>query len=390
MDLVPLAERLLGIRSTADRPDELRRALDFVLDVVGPGFTVERFEAGGKPSALVYAGGRRPHFRVIFNAHLDVVPGADDQFLPRRDGDRLIGRGTQDMKLSALVLASVFRDMAARLPYPIGLQLVTDEEVGGRHGTLHQLEQGVTGSFVVIGEHSALRVVNESKGLITARLHAVGRAAHGAYPWLGDNALLKLMRAVDGVLTAYPVATAEAWRTTVNVARVSSGNQALNQVPADGTAWLDIRFPPQDSDFAGRTCDEIAAHLTALCPPGVTAAVDHAEPPHRADPAGVDVLALQRAARAQGYSGELLRKHGAADSRFFFQRGMDAVIFGVGGDGQHGADEYADLTTVEPYRRALTAFLEGIAEREGIAKRVAEPDGIAEAEGVEPEGIANP
>ena len=361
MDLLALTEQLLGIRSTADRPDDLRRALDFVLAAVGPGFTVERFESGGKPSALVYRGGSRPHFRVIFNAHLDVVPGADEQFRPRRDGDRLVGRGAQDMKLSALVLASVFRDLAGRVPYPIGLQLVTDEEVGGRDGTLHQLEQGVTASFVVIGEHSALRVVAESKGLITVRLHAVGRAAHSAYQWLGDNALLKLMRAVDRVLAAYPVAEAEEWRTTVNLARVTSGNQALNQVPADATAWLDVRFPPEDADFTGRTREEVAAHFTALCPPGVTAVVDHVEPPHRADPEGPDLLALQRAARAQGYSGELLRKHGAADSRFYFQRGIDAVIFGVGGDGQHGPDEYADLATVEPYRRALIAFLEGIA-----------------------------
>ncbi|MFJ6673436.1 M20 family metallopeptidase [Actinosynnema sp. NPDC091369] len=361
MDLLPPAEELLGIRSTADRPHDLHRALEFVLDLVGPEFTVERFEANGKPSALVHLGADRPHFRVLFNAHLDVVPGSDEQFRPRRDGDRLIARGAQDMKLSAVVLASVFRETAARLPYPIGLQLVTDEEVGGRDGTLHQLEQGVTASFVVIGEHSALRVVAESKGLITVRLNAVGRAAHSAYQWLGDNAVLKVMRAVDRVLAAYPLAAGEEWRTTVNVARITSGNQALNQVPADATAWLDVRFPPEDADFTGRTREEVAAHFTALCLPGVTAAVDHFEPPHRADPDGPDLAALQRAARAQGFSGDLLRKHGAADSRFYFQRGIDAVIFGVGGDGQHGPDEYADLATVEPYRRALIAFLEGIA-----------------------------
>ena len=45
---------LLAIPSTSERPGELRRALDYVLDFVGPGFTVERFESGGKPSALVY------------------------------------------------------------------------------------------------------------------------------------------------------------------------------------------------------------------------------------------------------------------------------------------------------------------------------------------------
>lgn len=363
MDLLPLAEELIAIRSTADRPDDLLRALEFVLDAVGPGFTVERFSSRGKPSALVYAGDRRSRFRVIFNAHLDVVPGSDGQFRPRREGDLLIGRGTQDMKVSALVLAAVFRARARDLPFPLGLQLVTDEEVGGRDGTRYQLEQGVTGDFVVIGEHSALRVVTESKGLAVARLRAAGRAAHSAYQWLGDNAVLKVMRAVDGVLARYPVAAEEEWRTTVNPARITTGNQALNQVPADATAHLDIRFPPEDGDFTGRTPEQVAAHLAALCPPGVVVEVEHVEPPHRADPDGADVRALRRAAREQGYSGELLRKHGAADSRFYFRHGIDAVIFGVGGDGQHGPDEHADLTTVEPYRRALGAFLDDVARR---------------------------
>ena len=68
------AGELLAVQSTADRPGELHRALGFVLDFVGPGFTVERFESGGKPSALVYPGSERQHFQVILNAHLDVVP----------------------------------------------------------------------------------------------------------------------------------------------------------------------------------------------------------------------------------------------------------------------------------------------------------------------------
>ncbi len=348
------ADGLLRIPSTADRPVELARALEFVLDVVGPGFTVERFESGGKPSALVY---REPGpFRVIFNAHLDVVPGAPEQFVPRRVGSRLYARGAQDMKLSALVLASVFRDVPTS--FPVALQLVTDEEVGGRNGTLHQLEQGVTGRFVVIGEHSGLRLVTESKGLVVARLDATGRAAHGAYPWLGTNALVKLVRAVDAVLAAYPVAHTEVWRTTVNVARIETSNTALNQIPADASAWLDIRFPPEDGDFARRDAASIAAHLSEVCSLPVT--VTQAEPPHRADPDGVDVALLQAAAREQGYSGELLRKHGAADSRFYYQRGVDAVIFGVGGDGQHGPDEYADLDTVVPYYRALCGYLKAL------------------------------
>lgn len=379
-DFLADAGRLLAIPSTADRPEELRRALDFVLGYVldpapgppdgpkdhpaHPAYTVERFESGGKPSALVYLGTTRPHFRIILNGHLDVVPALPEQFRPRRDGDRLYARGAQDMKVSALMLARVFRELAASLPYPIGLQLVTDEEVGGRDGTAHQLALGVAGDFVVIGEFSGLDVVTESKGVITATLRAVGRSAHSAYQWFGDNALLKLQRSLDKVLAAYPVPTEEIWRTTVNVARIETHNPARNQVPALAEAHLDIRFPPEDTDFDGRTIEEITAHLAGFCEPGVTPTIDFTGPPHHADSGRPEVERLRRAARGQGHRSDLLRKHGAADGRYYYQRGIDAVLFGVGGGGLHGPDEYLDIGTVAPYYLALREFLRDPGRRE--------------------------
>lgn len=352
------ASELLAIQTTADRPADLSKALDFAVGFVGPGFAVERFESAGKPSALLYAAAERPgRFQVILNAHLDVVPAEPAQFRPRREGDRLYARGAQDMKISALVQAQVFRELAGTVPYPLALQLVTDEEVGGRNGTLHQINLGVSGEFVVIGESSGLRIVADSKGMITATLRAVGRGGHSAYPWLADNALVKLHRTVGRVLAAYPVPAEEAWRTTVNVARIETPNQARNQIPALAEAWLDLRFPPEDADFNGKTAEEITAHLATFCEPGVTAVVDIADPPHHANRDRPEVRALRQAAAAQGYRADFLRKHGAADGRYYYQRGIDAVIFGIGGDGLHGPDEYADTTTIAPYYQALTDFL---------------------------------
>jgi succinyl-diaminopimelate desuccinylase len=356
---------LLAIPSTSDRPAELRRALEFVLDFVGPGFTAERFSSGGKPSALVYPGTERAEFGIILNAHLDVVPAPPGQFRPHRDGDRLIARGAQDMKVSALLAAQVFRELAARLPYPLALQLVTDEEVGGRDGTKYQLDRGVRGRFVIVGETSGLRIVNESKGMLVVRLLATGRNAHAAYQWLGDNALVKLQRSVGNLLDRYPIATQEAWRTTVNLARVQTQNQTRNQVPADAEALLDIRFPPGDPDLAGRTAAEVTAYLEGFCEPGVTPVIDALDQPHHARPDQPEVQRLAAAARSQGYPGELLRKHGVSDGRFYGGLGMPAVAFGVGGDGQHGPEEYADLTTVVPYYRALSAFLRDLAPARG-------------------------
>ena len=353
-----VARELLAVPSTYDRPADLSRALDLVLGFVGPGFTVERFESNSKPSALVYHGAQRSHFRVILNAHLDVVPASPHQFQPRREGDRLYARGAQDMKLSALAQAQVFRELAGRLPYPIALQLVTDEEVGGRDGTLHQLEQGVRGEFVIIGEHSGLEIVTESKGIISATLRATGHGAHSAYQWLGDNALVKLQRTVASLLARYPVATEEVWRTTVNLARIGTRNEARNQVPADAEALLDIRFPPGDADLSGKTVADVTAFLQGFCEPGVTPVVDVLDQPHHADQNRPEVLRLQHVARRQGYPGGLLRKHGVSDGRFYGELGMAAVAFGVGGSGQHGPDEYADLSTVVPYYHALREFLE--------------------------------
>jgi succinyl-diaminopimelate desuccinylase len=358
------ADELLAIPSTADRPAELHRALEYVLDFVGPGFGVRRFESGGKPSALVYAGRTRPAgdepFDVILNAHLDVVPAAAGQFHPRRDGDRLYARGAQDMKVSALAEALVFRELAAARPRPVALQLVTDEETGGRNGTRHQLDQGVRGRFVIIGETSGLRIVTASKGMLGVTLRAAGRGAHSAYQWLGDNALVKLLRSVDRLLARYPVATTEQWRTTVNLARMHTPNQARNQIPAEAEAWLDIRFPPEDPDLAGRSAEEVAAYLQEFCEPGVTAVVENLDAPHHTDPGRPEIGRLQAAARAQGYEPDFLRKHGAGDGRFYGSLGIAAVAFGVGGQGQHGPGEYAEISTIAPYHQALRQFLAGV------------------------------
>ena len=372
MDLasfLPAACELLAVPSVADRPEELAKALDFVIDFVGPGFTVERFSAGGKPSALLYVGAergvrgrppgpaQRPHFDVIFNGHVDVVPAPPGLFEPRVEGDRLYGRGAHDMKVSALVLAQVFREQAASCAGPLGLQLVTDEEIGGRNGTRHQLEQGVSADFVIIGEQSGLEIVADSKGIATVVLRATGVSGHGAYPWRGDNALVKLLASIERVLAAYPVPAEEAWRTTVNVARIQTPNQAFNLIPDFAEAWLDVRFPSEDTELTGLKESAVAEFFGRFCEPGVTVVVDRADPPHHADHGRPEIARLRRAVRRHGYQADFLRKHGSADGRHYYQRGVDAIIFGIGGSGLHSDEEYADIASIEPYYHSLTEFL---------------------------------
>ena len=83
------------------------------------------------------------------------------------------------------VAGRAFRELAPTLPYPA--RAAARRRRGGRreHGTAHQLEQGVTGEFVIIGEHSGLDIVADSKGLAHATA-AGGRARPVMAPTRGS------------------------------------------------------------------------------------------------------------------------------------------------------------------------------------------------------------
>jgi succinyl-diaminopimelate desuccinylase len=151
-NILSLTKSLISIPSTKDNKKALNDVLDLALQEFG-NFTIERFEKDGYPSALVYLQKTRPKkFKVILNAHLDVVAAKEEQFKPYEKNSRLYGRGAIDMKAAAAVEILVFKEMAKKISYPLALQLVTDEEIGGFCGTKYQIEKGLRADFVLAGE----------------------------------------------------------------------------------------------------------------------------------------------------------------------------------------------------------------------------------------------
>ena len=65
-----------------------------------------------RPAGLTAASGRRTRRRVVLHGHLDVVPGRPEQFAPRLEGDRLIGRGAYDMKGALAAMMCALHDVA--------------------------------------------------------------------------------------------------------------------------------------------------------------------------------------------------------------------------------------------------------------------------------------
>src|SRR3989344_156937 len=244
--IITLAKSLIAIPSVSNETNELNKIFDLIKEEL-KGFEFREFKSEDITS-LFYSNDLSKRQKLILNAHLDVVPGKKEQFVPVIKDNKIYGRGAYDMKSAAAVMIILFKELSPRVDYPLGLQLVTDEEIGGLKGTKFQIENCVDAEFVIAGENTNLKINNLSKGIIWLKLKTRGKAAHGAYPWFGENAIWKMNKALSAIEKIFPELTKEQWVSTINLSNIETSNKAFNKVPDECTASLDIRFIPEDGN----------------------------------------------------------------------------------------------------------------------------------------------
>ncbi len=363
--LLTAAHELIAIESTAANPAGLRAAYEYMRQFIqasGKTITIEEFEYDDKPSLLAYHGQDRPErFQVIFNAHLDVVPGKPEQFAARIQDGKLYGRGAYDMKAAAIVLAQVFCEYVDKVPYALGLQIVTDEEHAGERGTQYQLEQGVRADFVLCGEcgraTGTYEIANEAKGVAALELRFDGTATHGAYPWRGDNAALKAADFIRKLYQEFPVPKQATSETTFTVTGMSAGGVAHNQTPDCASVRLDCRYAPDDPRFESPAA--ITNYLHSVdANAKITKFLTHGLPIY-ASPHNPWLLELKAAAEQIEQSEfKFVRRNGSGDARFYTQTGGQACEFGIAGKQQHGDDEHITLEAFHNYLETMRAFMQ--------------------------------
>ena len=349
-EILDLAKALMRIPSTKDDAAAKRSVIargEQQLD----GFEIHSYDHDGSPSLLATnARGTAKNFRVILNAHLDVVPGQPAQFEPYEHDGKLIGRGAMDMKAAAAALIVVFKELADKVAYPVALQLVTDEEVGGFDGTKYQIDDGIRAEFVIAGEPTRLDINDKAKGIMWARITTKGVSAHGAYPWNGVNAIDKMARVLQKITLAYPTPKQETWRTTVNVAKIETSNDTFNKVPDDCTVSLDIRYIPEDREAMKKFLRTVAR--------GDDLEIFIEEPAQFTDSNNYYVQALKTTVmQVTSRQPAFIQKHGGSDIRHFNQAGCPGVTFGPTGEGMHTDNEWVDIRSLEQYYDIVHDFL---------------------------------
>jgi succinyl-diaminopimelate desuccinylase len=350
-ELVALAKRLIGYETA--EPEAVWEAAGFVKGwLEARGIAADSDEVHGLPVIRAEVGPATAP-TVVLEGHIDVVPAHPDQFAPRIDDDRLIGRGAYDMQgaLAAMMLTTAaMRDQSG---VRVRLGVVGDEESeeGDERGCDHLVDSGFLGDFAITGEPTDLHIGVQAKGVLAVRIEVSGTAAHGSTPWLGDNAILKAHDAFRRIETLpFSRESSDLFdRPSINLARIVGGD-AFNKVPDVCGMDVDIRFLPNQDPGA------ILAQIREIA--DVQIAKTFIRPPAIVSRRNTYVRAL-RDALAGSIEGDPLSvgRDGASDAVAFLEAGVPAVEFGPVGGGHHGPEEWVSISSLAGYRKALGDFV---------------------------------
>jgi len=282
--------------------------------------------------------------RILLLGHVDTVIAHESHAPLRRDGGRLYGPGSADMKGGVVLSLGVARALAASPEAfaELAVLLVTDEEWRTAEFVHARRFAGYdaclcfeAGQLTPDGDEA---VVVRRKAAGTLRVTAHGRAAHsGSAPDQGRNALLGLAHVATTLVGRHDPAGPEHLSVVPTVIR--SGD-AFNVVPAAGELMFDMRAD---------SLNAFEAVLAAVPPEheGVTLQ-------GRMERKWPGMNAVQSTRDLLGRAGERLGRpivggaRGGASDASHFAASIPLTICGLGprGDGAHTPEEFVLVSSL--------------------------------------------
>lgn len=193
----------------------------------------------------------RPHIALV--GHLDTVRTENGP--ARREGDRVFGAGSADMKAGLAVMIAAAEIAAAEHTLGADLTLVFYSREEGPYAenelgpVLDADEDLKTIDLAICLEPSDNRLHLGCCGAIHATVTFEGRTAHSARPWEGQNAITKAAGLLNRLAELSPIehhVDGHLYRTVTTVT-LASGGRGRNVVPDVFTMNLNHRFAPTTS-----------------------------------------------------------------------------------------------------------------------------------------------
>lgn len=353
-NILELSKKFVSIPSVNTDTKSIQKTLDLTASELRD-FKFKRYKKNGITSMLFHNKSVMPKaFEILLNAHLDVVPGSKVLFKPIVKDSKLFGRGTYDMKCAAAAMINIFKEIAKKVNYPLGLQIVTDEEKGGFSGTKYQIDTGVRTKFVISGEPTDMNICIKTKGVLSIEIETHGKSAHAAQPWQGENALVKIMDSCHKILIRFSSNNGKEWKTTASLSWIRTTNNQGNLVPDYAAARFDIRFIPEDKE-------NIIKEIKKLIPKDIILSIIVFESAMDINSQNKYVELLSSSInKTTGKLPKLIKQHFSSDIRHFSNIGISGVLFGPRGFGPHTEEEYVEIESLDHYCLSLREFLVSI------------------------------
>jgi len=247
--VVALLRDLVRISSVGADEGQVTRHCALMLTAVNAKTEFVNWAPANREQLIARVDGPGPPLTLA--GHVDTVPAdpamwSADPWAGECDGNRMVGRGTSDMKsgIAAMVAAVVGHLRKAHDCRGIQVILTAAEETGCQGAVRIPASALRPGGPLLVAEPTANALVPAHKGALWLRLAAKGLAAHGSAPQLGDNAVVRLARAATALHDAASWPCDERFGSvTVNVGQLRGGIQP-NVVPDFAELLLDVRTVP--------------------------------------------------------------------------------------------------------------------------------------------------
>lgn len=270
---------------------------------------------------------------------------------------QLFGPGVLDMKsgiaLAVHVIEAVLNWNAGKLPRPITVLLVSDEEIGSPSSRAITEKLAAESEAVLVLEPAhGLAVKTARKGVGEYAIKVTGKAAHAGLDFeKGQSAILELAKQISEISKLVDLERG----ITLNVGKISGGTRS-NVVPAEATAVVDLRASTMKDAL------KIDRKLRSLKPFNrncqITISGEINRPPMERTP-GVAALYAKaiQAAKALGWKLQEAAVGGGSDGNFTAALGIP-TLDGLGGVGEGAHAQHESIVISElPRRAALLSAL---------------------------------
>lgn len=346
-----LTQKFIEYDSSEWNQWELDTILDYALWFF-LNFTIERFESNWIKSALVYNTTQRAdRFDVLLNCHLDIIPWKKEQFTPVIDKDKIIWAWAYDMKWNVAASIYAFLEVAESSSQAIAIQFTTDEEIWWFNGTKYQVDNWVSADFIIATEPTNLNIVHKAKWVLWLKIKWKWKTSHGAYPWRWENAIEKMGSFISDLKQLIPDPKKSTWKTTTNIASISSSNKAFNKIPDDCEISVDIRYIPEEKD-------DIINKIEEILPDWFTLDIIENEPSVFVKETDRHIVSLQSSIHLCSWIESVLYwAQWTSDGRHFSNSWWRSIEFWAIGWWIGQDDEWVSISSLEIYYNILCDFL---------------------------------